>query len=631
MAGTLLIGRRLKLGLNASFKTRRLRSGSKKAFLIIVWSLSALYVFGFYDRGWVPHDEGAIAQSAERILAGEMPHRDFDEIYTGGLSYLHAAAFKTLGLNLVSLRIVLLVFFLAFVPGFYALAARLAPPIVAAAVTLVAVVWSVPNYFASLPSWYNLFFATFGTLALSWYVETGEKRWLFAAGLFGGFSLLVKITGLYYIIAAILFLTFREQILNNRATEVQHDSSRLFLSIKTIGVSLFLAGLMMLLRRQPNLMEICYFLIPPAAICGVLLWDERQGGHCSHFIRLKSLCALLSPFIIGAAIPVVLFVVLYVSSDSVADLYRGVVVLPQRRFEFASLDFPPALTAIASLPYAAVLFFPPSRYPTKWDKLFGFGLISLLFAVLYFSSALAYFIVWQSVRFLGVVAVLAACQILSRPISHTYLDGAQRQILFLLTSMTSLINLVQFPFAADVYFCYTAPFVCLTLLAVLARQPGVPKFLHFGILLFYFLFAITWTNTGYVAAGIRNSYPAKELLDLPRGQLRVTRHDNHLYTQLVNLIRQHSQSNYIYATPDCPEIYFLSGMRNPTRNLFEFFSDKKDAHSLRAVLREKNIHVVVINHEPQFSRILDQQTVGLLQEDFPHFVDVGHFTVRWKE
>ena len=42
-------------------------------------------------------------------------------------------------------------------------AARFVPPISAALVTAVAVAWSVPNYFASMPSYYNLFLATFGT------------------------------------------------------------------------------------------------------------------------------------------------------------------------------------------------------------------------------------------------------------------------------------------------------------------------------------------------------------------------------------------------------------------------------------------------------------------------------------
>jgi hypothetical protein len=43
----------------------------------------------------------------------EQPHRDFDELYTGGLSYLHALAFHTLGVTATSLRLVLFGWFLA--------------------------------------------------------------------------------------------------------------------------------------------------------------------------------------------------------------------------------------------------------------------------------------------------------------------------------------------------------------------------------------------------------------------------------------------------------------------------------------------------------------------------------------
>src|SRR5215831_14141689 len=131
--------------------------------LIIIWVLSAVYVFRFVDRGWIPHDEGTLAQSAERVLDGELPHRDFDEIYTGGLSFLYAGTFKFLGANLIYIRYVFFAFFLMFVPALYAIALRFASPWLAAAITLLGVVWSVPNYFAGLPSWYNLFFAVLGT------------------------------------------------------------------------------------------------------------------------------------------------------------------------------------------------------------------------------------------------------------------------------------------------------------------------------------------------------------------------------------------------------------------------------------------------------------------------------------
>src|SRR5206468_779695 len=151
---------------------------------------------------------GGLAHMAERVLAGELPHRDFDEIYTGGLSFLYAVAFKILGVKLISIRIVLYLFFLAFVPALYSIALRFASPLIAGAVTLLGVVWSVPNYFAGLPSWYNLFFATFGTLALIRHIETEQRMWLFIAGVCGGLSFLVKQSGLYYIAAIFLFLGY---------------------------------------------------------------------------------------------------------------------------------------------------------------------------------------------------------------------------------------------------------------------------------------------------------------------------------------------------------------------------------------------------------------------------------------
>ncbi len=52
-------------------------------FLLAVWVASAVYVFPFRLRGWIPTDEGVFAHAAERVLDGEMPHRDFPEVYTG--------------------------------------------------------------------------------------------------------------------------------------------------------------------------------------------------------------------------------------------------------------------------------------------------------------------------------------------------------------------------------------------------------------------------------------------------------------------------------------------------------------------------------------------------------------------
>jgi 4-amino-4-deoxy-L-arabinose transferase-like glycosyltransferase len=186
-------------GHGISSFARPASSGRSLAVLLVVWALSLVWLGMFLRENWVPHDDGMLAQSAERALQGQLPHRDFDEVYTGGLSYLHAAAFKLFGTNLFSLREMLFIFFLLWVPALYFCASRFASPLAAGLATLVGVAWSVPVYPAAMPSWYCLFFATFGIAALFKYIEARATIWLFLAGLCGGLSFLVKSPGIYYI------------------------------------------------------------------------------------------------------------------------------------------------------------------------------------------------------------------------------------------------------------------------------------------------------------------------------------------------------------------------------------------------------------------------------------------------
>jgi hypothetical protein len=67
-------------------------------------ALSLAYLVPFVPRGWIPHDEGMLGQSAERLLRGDMPHVDYQETYTGGLTWLYAAVFRFGRIDLLTLR-----------------------------------------------------------------------------------------------------------------------------------------------------------------------------------------------------------------------------------------------------------------------------------------------------------------------------------------------------------------------------------------------------------------------------------------------------------------------------------------------------------------------------------------------
>src|SRR4051812_32907625 len=179
-----------------------------RLLVLSVVGAAAAYVAWHLNRGWVPLDEGSLAHAAQRVLLGELPHRDFDDVYTGGLAYLDAAAFRLFGTTLWSMRLMLFAVFLAWVPAVFYIASRMVRPLMAAGITLLAVVWSLPNYPAPMPSWYNLFFATFVIAALLRFLEDERYRWLFAAGVAGGLSFLGKVVGLYYVAGVLLFLVY---------------------------------------------------------------------------------------------------------------------------------------------------------------------------------------------------------------------------------------------------------------------------------------------------------------------------------------------------------------------------------------------------------------------------------------
>ena len=254
-------------------------------WLIGVWLASALYVAPFVDRGWVPHDEGLLGQSAERVSSGQLPHRDFDEVYTGGLSYLHALAFKLGGVRSIALRWTVFAFLLAWVPVVFWIASRSVRPSAAALVTAAAVTWSLPNYFASMPSWYNLFFATFGIAALMRHLETGRVAMAGCGRRRRGVLLPRQVCG--------PVLHRRRGPVSRRergaalerpvqcpapdASDRRRASS--FIAAKAALAVVLVGAVSWLVRSHSNRVAILHFVVPVAAVCGFLVWSEIAWGR----------------------------------------------------------------------------------------------------------------------------------------------------------------------------------------------------------------------------------------------------------------------------------------------------------------------------------------------------------------
>lgn len=607
------------------------------AVALLVWVASALLTLRYARRGWVPHDEGTIAHSAERVLRGELPHLDFVDVYSGGLSFLHAFAFRLLGVDLLTPRIVLFGFFLLWVPAVYWIARRFVAPWGAAAVTLLAVAWGPANYFAALPSWYNLFFATWATAALLRFLDTGARRWIVAAGVCAGFSLLAKLTGLFLLAAGLLFLVYEEQ--NQRPLDVPAGARQRATAYRVFvvaGLAIFVVALFRLVRAQSAPATFFHFLAPAAALAVLVLWYELRGSaQDGSADRIRRLLGLVGPFLGGAALPLVVFLVPFVLAGAVDDLVRGVFVLPALRATEASTPLPRLWRTLRAAAPFALLLVAGHRWRLRASVVLvvGAGLLTALIVAR--RDPLLYYRLFLSARGAVPLLVLAGSVALALRARRAGSPTLHERRVMLVLCTTALASLVQFPFAAPIYFCYVAPMAALAAVAVWSLGPARSPTLFPVTLSFYLALAVVGVNPTFIYAmgGAIQPNRYTEVLQLQRGGgIHVLPAQAADYGRLVETIRARSRGEFIYAGPDAPELYFLSGMRNPTPNLYEFFDDPvtRDARLVGAI-DSLGVTVVVLNERPEFSAPVSAALRATLEGRFPLSEKIGPFTLRWRE
>src|SRR5438270_1643870 len=610
--------------------------------LLVVWLISAIYSGSLLKRGWIPYDEGTFAQSAERVLAGELPHRDYGDPYTGGLAFLNAFAFWLFGTNFASMRIVLFIFLLAWIPAFYNIATRFFSPWGAGLATLLAVAWSLPNYSAPMNSWYNLFFATFGTLAILRFLESRARLWLFVAGICGGVSFLFKIAGLYYVAGALLFFLYRAQV----AEEVQQKSLLEYsqrrgwkFRVLVLGCLLILLGaVFIIIRRSLSFVALIQFVLPVVAL-GILSLRQNEVAQAPSRRPFKVLFREVMPFAAGVALPIVLFLMPYVLSGSVSSFVRGVFVLPTR-LQAAAARRPPGFNPIRT--YGTVvlvlLLFAGGYGAGRIRKVTrGLLLVAMTFVLLASAKDLGiYQFIWAPLTFLIPLAVFAGVYLLSTKPLRENLSPARRQEIMLLLCVTALCSLIQLPLPVANYFCYVEPLLILTLLALLSMTKKTSTFILVSLTVFYIAFAVFRFTPTFVYEMGYHYVPNHETsrLTLARaGGLRVHPAEVSLYQQLIPLVQEHAgESKYVYCAPDCPQVPFLAGLRNPTRILFDFYEDSA-GHMERVLNALEAHHVKVVGFYPGqgFSKPLDPELQAALRQRFPGVTWVGQYEVRWRQ
>jgi len=608
---------------------------------LLVWAAAAVYALAHLDHGWFAADAGALGQAAQRVLHRELPHRDFVDVYTGGLAFLDALAFRVLGEGVMTMRWVAFAVFLAWLPAVWYIAARVAGPGLAALGTLLAAAWTLPVYAEGMPSWYNLFLATFGVAALLRHLDRPRPVWLFVAGLCGGLSILFKVVGLYFVAAGLLFLVRVEATRGHTVTGAvggpgaapgtSHGPARDrgYRAMALAGCLVLAGAVAVLVARGMGARFFFLYAAPPLAAVGAFLpWamERRPEGTGA---RLGAYLRLVSPFLAGVALPVALFLVPYVASGSVGALWAGVFQLPQRRLDSVRMIGPAGAWTFA-LPAAflvALLVRPPSLRSGIGRAVAASVGIVLVCAVVLGSADAVYTWVFRTLLWLPPLVCLAMAVAVVR-----HGTRAPPELALLLAAF-GLVSLVQVPFAAPAYFFYAAPLMVLLVVVAVGRDGRRLPWLG-GLLVATLAFTVLWLNVGFSPdLGFRYRPAATSSpLVLQRAMgIRVSPEDKADYEAVVRLVGELDPGPTLYAAPDCPEVYFLTGLRNPTPSLFEVLDDPagRDERVLDAI-QGAGVRVLVIRPAPLFSPPLDADLLAELARRYPMSRQIGRFIVAWR-
>ena len=581
------------------------------------------YMVPFVRRGWVPHDEGMIGQSAERALMGELPHVHFQEAYTGGLTWLYAAVFGVFGIDLLNIRWVVFAAAVLAVIVLYAILRRPLSPIAAATGVAVAVGWSFPNYFAGLPSWWVLVCALICLWALGRYFETASLRYVAVAGLAVGVSVTIKQTGLYLVPPLLMSVWIGSERTAMGLSRLL-PGDRVLRGI--VGV-LLLGGATLLLDSRLWPGEVTYLLLPIAAssIAFAMRYEDREvrstpGGWLALSVAGASV-----------ALPVALLLVPYLASGHLREFVEGAFILPRRRLAFASTPMPSAWHVTSGVVMALSMVVVPGfvrgaevrvLQVVRWRAAAVFVAFSL-------SNPGVYQFLWHSLRTILSLSPLMALWLLA---SERVAGSGQRRLLFASSSMLAWASLVQFPFSAPIYFCYVAP-LGIVVIACASGWGNARSARRLAPLAAMALaFAVLSMNRGYLGSlGVQHA-PVKldAPLRQPRARLTIGLDESAVYRRTVFLVKNHIGGGRLTAGPDSPEIYFLTGQFSPTGAMFDFLDASETSNPAGAEALWLGASVVVINSGPDFSHPLPEGLRSRIRENFPYGERVGPFEVRWR-
>jgi hypothetical protein len=99
------------------------------------------------------------------------------------------------------------------------------------------------------------------------------------------------------------------------------------------------------------------------------------------------------------------------------------------------------------------------------------------------------------------------------------------------------------------------------------------------------------------------------------------------FDNLPRFLREHSPNGLMFAGNDCPELYFLSGLKNVTHD-----DGGAGPEEILKAIQSDDLNLVVINDSPYFpGAVMTPEVRAEVARRFPHAARFGIFLVFWKQ
>jgi hypothetical protein len=148
-----------------------------------------------------------------------------------------------------------------------------------------------------------------------------------------------------------------------------------------------------------------------------------------------------------------------------------------------------------------------------------------------------------------------------------------------------------------------------------ALASAVGLYLVFGVvsLVPLYIYELTW------AVG------AMQTMESPRaGGLKIE--GAVFFDDLARFLREHSPNGLMFAGNDCPELYFLSGLKTVAHD-----DTGASPEEILKVIQSDDLNLVVINDAPYFpGAVMRSDVKAEVIKRFPHVAHFGIFSVFWK-